>query len=131
MGRRYMIQTKLSTLINSVSIMQQLANSQLNGRTAYTVGKLIKQIENEINLFYETREKVVNRYGMKDENNELIIDEQQYKIDPDHLEEFNAEILNLLDTDIVFNINPIKIEELENLELTPAQMLLIDDFITE
>ena len=126
-----MIETKLSTIVNSIEIMQRLANSPVKGRTAYNIGKIIKKIEQEVNLFYDTRTKIVNKYGVKDENGELIIENDNYKINPDLIEEFNLEVNNLLETVVVINVNPIKLEELAEIEITPAQMILIEDFIQE
>lgn len=126
-----MIETTLAKVVDSIEVMQKLANSQVKGRTAYTISKIIKKIEEEVNLFYDTRMKLVNQYGIKDENGELVIENNNYKINPDTLGEFNKEVTNLLETKITVEVNPINIDELESVELTPVQMIAIEDFITE
>ena len=124
-----MIEVKLSTIINGIEVLQKISNSPIKGRTAYKVGKLLKRIEEEFDLFNESRRKLINRYAIKDEHGEPISDNGSYKIVPELVDDFNNEVNGLLETIVKIDLDPIPIEEIENIEFTPNEIILIDDFI--
>lgn len=124
-----MIEVKLSTIINGIEVLQKISNSPIKGRTAYKVGKLLKRIEEEFDLFNESRRKLINRYAIKDEYGEPVSDNGSYKIMPELVDDFNNEVNGLLETIVKIDLDPIPIEEIENIEFTPNEIILIDDFI--
>ena len=124
-----MIEVKLSTIINSIEVLQKISNSPIKGRTAYKVGKLLKRIEEEFDLFNDSRKKLIDQYALKDKEGDPITEDGSYKISPDKISEFNAEVSGLLDTVVKIDLDPIPIEEIENIEFTPNEIILIDDFI--
>ena len=63
-----MIEIKLKAMLDSTDVLRNLAQKELNGRTAYNSAKLLKQIEEEFSIFNETRQKVVDKYVEHDEN---------------------------------------------------------------
>ena len=124
-----MIEVKLSTIINGIAVLQKISNSPIRGRTAYKVGKLLKRIEEEFDLFNDSRKKLIEQYAITDEYGNPITEDDTYKIIPDKINEFNAEVGGLLDTVVKIDLDPIPIEEIENIEFTPNEIILIDDFI--
>lgn len=124
-----MIEVKLSTIINGIEVLQKISNSPIRGKTAYRVGKLLKRIEEEVDLFNESRKKLIEQYAIKDEYDNPVIENGTYKIIQDKINEFNTEISGLLDTVVKIDLEPIPIEEIENIEFTPSEIILIDDFI--
>lgn len=126
-----MIEIKLATIVNSVEILQKIANSPIKGKTAYKVAKLLRKIEEEMSLFNDGRTKIIDYYAIKDEDNKPIVEDGNFKIDPNKITEFNKEVDNLLNTTISINANPIPLEEIEEIEFTPNEMALIEPFIQE
>lgn len=125
-----MISITLEQLINSSDGLKALSQKPLKARCAYTVGKLLKAADVEISNFNETRMELIKKYGEKDENGELKQDEQgNVHIGTEFVNHFNDELNELLNTTIDINSNKIKIEDLESVNFTPAEMTQLEDFI--
>lgn len=128
-----MITVTLRDAVNNTDILRQLSTMTLKGRTAYDVGKLLKRLEDELNLFTETRTNLINRYANKDENGELVIDPetQEYKFTEENMRAFVDEINAVLDREIEINANKIKLDDLGETTFTPMQMMALEAFIEE
>lgn len=125
-----MITIKLEELINCAEGLKNLSQKQLKARTAYTVGKLLKVADAEMNEFNEARMKLIKKYGEKDENNELITDENEnVHIPNESVEAFNSELQDLLSASIELNANKIKLDDLDDVDFTPSEMTQLDPFI--
>ena len=127
-----MINVKLSIILDSVNILKDLSNKELKGRTAYQVGKLIKKVDEEFTLFNETREKLIHKYAATDEKGEFILDENNsYTFKDDNFNLFMDEINTLIGTEVTIDASPIKLDDISDLEFTPAQMVMLEPFIEE
>lgn len=125
-----MISIKMTDLVNSTTILQKLSNMSLKARLAWQVARLLKAADAEIQSFNETRMDLIKKYGEKDNEGELITDEKgNCKIPPDNSKDFTTELEELLKTEVEINANPIFIEDLENLDFTPAEMNQLAPFI--
>ena len=130
--KKYVIKITLNTILNSQEIFRQLATTPMKAKTAFKIARIIKNAENELEIFNKTRNELLNKYAQRNddgtyvttENNEIIID-------PQKIDECNEDFTNLLNTTIEWTVEKIKIEELENAELTPQQINLINDFLDE
>jgi hypothetical protein len=97
---------------------------------ALQISRLLKEGEREIQNFNEVRTNLINKYGEKDENGELITDENKNcKILNDKIETFSKELNELVDMEIEINSNKISIADLENMDFTPADMAVLEPFI--
>lgn len=127
-----MIEVRLGTILDSMNILKELVDKELKGRTAFQVGKLIKKIDEEFSLFNETREKLIEKYAAKDENDEYILDSNNsYTFKDDNYNKFIEEINTLLNTTVTIEASPIKLDDIAELEFTPAQMVSMEAFIEE
>lgn len=127
-----MIQVKLNTILESMDTLKELAQKELRGRTAYQVGKLIKKIDEEFSLFNETREKLIRKYAAVDEDGEFILNENNaYTFKDNNYNLFMDEINSLVGTEISIDASPIQLDDISDLQFTPAQMVQLDPFIEE
>lgn len=127
-----MIKIKLSKLIDSINVLKELAGKPVRGRTAYQLGKIIKQVDEEFALFNDARLKLIQQYAAKDENGQYKMDaNNQHTFEGENLTKFMKEINSLLDTDVELAASTVKLEDLEELAFTPAQMVQLDAFIEE
>ena len=124
-----MITVTLREIIDGVSTMKNLMNEPLPSRAAFQVAKLAKNMAEEYKNFEEARMKLIQKYGKKDENNELIIDENnQYTVAPENVTIFSNEINELMDTQIELISSPINLDEL-NCDLTPNEIINLMPFL--
>lgn len=125
-----MIKVKISELIDSISTLQKLAQKDFKAKLAWSIARLLKAAEAEIQSFNDTRMDLIRKYGEKDDNGELITDEKgNCTLIKDKVQDFNAELNELLASEIEINANPINIEMLEDLDFTPADMSVLEPFV--
>ena len=125
-----MIKIKLGDLVNSTEVLQKLSQTELKAKLSWSVTKLLKAADKEMQDFNEARMNLIRKYGEKDENGELIMDQNKNcKIPEAGLQEFSAELNELMETEIEINVNPLNIDGLEDKEFTPAEMAILEPFI--
>ena len=126
-----MIEINVSTLINCTQALNELIKKPLKIRTAYKIARLAREVSKELELFNNTKNSLIQKYGEHDENNNLITENNSYKIREDKRKEFVEEYQDMMQQTIQLNIEPITLKELENEEFTPQEISNIIDFIEE
>ena len=125
-----MITLKISDLVNSTETLQKLAQQDFKAKLAWTVARLLKAADVEIQSFNDTRMNLIKKYGEKDENGELKTDEKgNCRILPENLGLFTNELNELMDTEVEINANKIKIDLFEDATFTPKEMTILEPFI--
>ncbi len=125
-----MIKVKILQLINSAEMLQKLSKQDFTAKLAWKIARLLKAAEAEIQSFNETRMTLINKYGEKDENGQLITDEiGNCKIDEASVTEFSKQLNDLLDTEVEINANKMKMEDLEEVKFTPNEIGLLEPFL--
>lgn len=125
-----MISITLEQLINSTDGLKGLSQKSLKARSAYAVSKIIKAADAEMTTFNETRMELIKKYGEKKEDGELNSDENgNVRIPPESLNDFNKELQELLKAPVEINANKIRMEDIGDVEFTPAEMAQLDEFI--
>ena len=125
-----MINVKLEDLVNATEGLKGLSQKQLKARCAYAVGKILKSADAEIQSFNETRMELIKKYGEKAENGELKTEENgNVRIPAEQMEAFSRELRELLDTNVEISANKIKMDDIGEVEFTPAEMAQLENFI--
>ena len=125
-----MIKVKISDLINSTETLQKLSQKDFKAKLAWSIARLLKAAEAEIQEFNTARMNLIKKYGEKDENGELITDDKgNCKIENDVLTEFSEELNELINTDVEINANKIDIELLTDIDFTPSDMAILEPFV--
>ena len=125
-----MIKVKIADLINGTDALRKLSEKDFKAKTAWAIARLLKAAEVEIQSFNETRMELIKKYGEKDENGKLITDENNNcKILPASIEAFSNELNELIMTEVEINANKIDFATLENTELTPSDITILEPFI--
>ena len=124
-----MITIRLNDILNSIPIFREISNKSLPIKTAYQLARLIRELDRESTTFDESRRKIIEKYAERDENGEFKqTEEGNVIIMPEQINACNQEMAELLDTEIEINVEPIEIENLASIELTPAQMFSLEPF---
>lgn len=127
-----MIEITLSELMDSASVMQELAKKPMKTKAAFQTARMMREIEKEYSLFQESRKGLIDKYAEKDENGEPKTDENgNYTVPKNRIEDFNKELKEMLDQTLSLNVEPISIEDLGEADFTPAEMMLLTPFVKE
>lgn len=121
-------------IVNDADFLGTLTNKQLPIKVSYAIAKNISKIEKELEIYSKERQKLVDKYCIKDEKGNNKIDENnQLKIADENLDDWNKSINELLDIEIEIDIHKFNINDLlnSNLDMTPSELILIDYMIEE
>jgi len=124
-----MIKIKLSDVVNATGTFNKIMQQSFKGSLAFKIARLARELDKEMQTFNEERQKIIQKYGNKDENGELIIDENgNIKFDNANIEEINQEFNSLLETELEINADKLPMDSIDNFEITPQEMLNIEVF---
>lgn len=121
-------------IVNDANFLGTLTYKQLPIKVSYAIAKNISKIEKELEIYNKERQKLIDKYCVKDEEGNNLVDENnQLKIDDENLEAWNKDINDLLDIDIDIKIHKFNEMDLlnSNCDMTPAELMLIDYMIEE
>ena len=121
---------KNEVLVNSVQVLRKLNNAELPVRVSYKLAKNIKSIDKELKIYEEEKQKLINKYGEKDEEGKSKVNENGM-INILDTENWNKDIKELLEIEVEINVEKINIDELakSDLKITPSELTLIDYMI--
>lgn len=121
-------------ILNDIHMLNNLSNLELPVKVSYKIAKNIMNIEKELKVYNTQRQKLIDKYCLKDANNQNVIDENNnFTIDNKYLDKWNKKINELLDIEVDIEILTFKIDELmyDNYKMTPSQLMLIDYMIED
>ena len=124
-----MIKIKLNDVVNATETFNKIMQQSFKGSLAFKIARLARELDTEMKTFNEERQKIIQKYGNKDENGELIIDENgNVKFDNADIEEINQDFSSLLETELEINADKLPMDSIDNFEITPQEMLGIEIF---
>ena len=127
-----MIIMTIRDLLNIIPVLRELLEKPFKGAIAFKLARLVRELDKESSLFEFSRQKIAEKYGLRDENNNLITDEEgNIKLQQDKINLCNEEMMNLLNTEISISADKIPISAFEDIEITPAQAIIISSLIED
>lgn len=125
-----MIKVSLNDIVNSSSTFRELSEKQLPIRVAFRIARLIRELDKENTTFENSRRAIIEKYAMRDEAGKIAqADNGNIILQQDKIEDCNNELNELLSAEVEINADKISIEDLEKIEMTPAQVYNIEAFI--
>lgn len=121
-------------ILSSINTLANLSNVQLPVRLAYGVSKNINNIEIELKIYNAEKDKLINKYAVKDATEKIITDKNgNIEIKEENIEAWNRDIIELLSIESEINIHAIKLEDLLKVDynISPAELNSISFMIEE
>ncbi|WP_394898939.1 hypothetical protein [Clostridium paraputrificum] len=113
-------------LVNSVGVLSKLTNLELPIKLSYAFSKNITKIDTELRVYNMEREKLLNKYGEKDEEGKLKLSEKG-EVNILDRENFNKEIAELLKCESEIDIHLIDLDKVDaKINITPGELIVID-----
>lgn len=113
-------------LVNSVGVLSKLTNLELPLKLSYAFSKNITKIDAELKAYNIEREKLLNKYGEKDEEGKLKLSEKG-EVNILDRENFNKEIAELLQCESEIDIHLIDLDKVDaKINITPGELMIID-----
>ena len=127
-----MIKLTLNDIINATETFNTIMGQSFKGALAFKIARLARELNKEMETFNEQRRKIIDEYGIKDEDGNLKPDENgNVQIIPDKISEFNEEFSNLLNTEVEINADKLPMDKIDDFDITPQQMLTLEIFFEE
>lgn len=116
-----------------VDIYEKIKNTTLPIKVGYKLAKLAVQCQKEMDIYQSQLNKIIQEYGARDENGQLIQTENGdgIKIKEDKIQECQEKLNELSTLEIEINESPISIEALENVELSLDEIGALSSFLSE
>ena len=125
-----MIKTTINEILNVTPVLRELAVKPFKGVMTFKIARLIRELDKETALFEESRAKLAEKYGVKNENGVLDISEEgTIKLQEDKINECNEELTSLLLTEVEINAEVLPVSAFDNIEISPIQAIALENFI--
>ena len=124
---------KMSQISEFQRFYESIKNIKLSLKTAYKLNKLITQISNESSFYQQKFTEIINDFGKRNENGELIYssDKTSIEIADDRRLECQQKIEELQNLEVDIEGVEFTTEELEGINLTISEMGCLMPFIKE
>lgn len=117
-----MIKLTGNNIMTITPVLRELVNKPFKGSISFKLMRLMKKIDEESKTLEGVRNNLLKKYGKKNQDGILTIQE-------DKIEECNKELEELINTEIEINAEKIPVSAFEKIEITPAQALAIETII--
>lgn len=124
-----MIKIKLGELPKVVESLVSLHKRDFKAKTSYRIARLSKKIFNEFEILNVERMKLIEKYGLKDENGKLITTDGHYQFED--LKAFEKEIKELFESEIQLDIEPLSIDDFGDTEVSPSELMGLEKLLKE
>ena len=121
-------------IVNTINTLGELNNAKLPVKVAYAITKNINKINTELKAYNEEKTKLINKYGEKDEEGKLKVDENGIiHLKEEFIEDYNRDIKELLSIENEIDIHMIQLDDLLNSDynISPAELMTIDFMIKD
>ena len=127
-----MITITVNDLLNVIPVLRELINKPFKGATAFKRARLMREFDKETTLFEESRQKLAEKFGERNEDGNLVLDKNgNVQLKPEKFEECNEEMISLLNTALEINAEKIPISAFDDIEITPTQAIIISSIICD
>lgn len=124
------MKTKLANVKMMEQSLSKLVDKELNIKVAYKLSKTLKVIGEELSELEEARQKLVKKYSDKTKTDkDSEVNEQDLKVSKENEQKFFKEYSQLLEEEVEFDVQPISIEKLEDVSLSPRDISFLSDII--
>lgn len=119
-----MFKVTVKNVMDGMDALKTLMGKNLKARTAYKVGRLARDVEDELNEVNKTYREIVTKYGEPSENNP-----DEYVVPNERINEYNNEINEFMATELELTVDKIPMKELEDENFTPSEIIRLEPFM--
>lgn len=116
-------------LMAVMPIIQKLGDAELSLKMAIDVANVVQAFSKPFEITEKKRMAIISKYAEKDENGEPIVQEGG-TVHISDVQEFNNEIVELMNTDLDIDCKPLDLDILanEDIKIKANEYLLLKEF---
>lgn len=108
--------------------LKELYEKELSMSTSYSIVKNIRSVEEEYKIITDKKNKLVNKYGVKDKSGELVTLENG-NIKLNDVESFAKDLDELMEIDSNISLIKIKFNDLSGIKLSPKAIMFLEPIL--
>lgn len=112
---------KIRQVVDALPSLQKLAGQDLSIKKLYKISKLLGNLDGEVAFYNEQRNKILSQH--------CDIVGNQYVPKAENMDKLNAELNELLDTDIECDVKEVALGDNENIKLSYNDLMALKGFI--
>lgn len=124
-----MITLTYNDILNNNNFFKELCDIKMPAPAAIEVAKLINNLEEKNYEFETERQKLIKEYAKRNTSGDIIEENGEVVIQSAHRQDFINKLNQLRNTSITINNEPLKVNILKTIEMTPRQALNFMVFI--
>ena len=119
-------------LTDSVGALNELSTRPMKVQPGYRIAKAIKEVNSQLEPFYEVRDKLIKKHkGKTDQGPEIIFSEDSEEQE-EIKEKFIEELKPVMEEEVSLNgIKPLSLKKLGSMEIQPWVFVNLDWFLVE
>jgi len=121
------ITLKLHEIVNAQPAFNRLAATDLSIKVGYWIAKRLSKIERELKDYNKKLQDLYKKYKTEPVENEP----GKVQITKGDREAFGGDVEELHNIDVILDIDPIKLADIEDAKLPVGDLMLLDKFIVE
>ena len=104
-------------------------DKEIPAKTAYWLSKALKELGSEFEAMEKARQTLVNKYAKKDDEDQLIVEDNQYVMED--MAAFNAEFIELAEQEIEIKYKPISVDQLGDIQIKGTDLFKLGKLIKD
>lgn len=118
-------------LIKAKEVLEPLLQQKVSPKLSYKIMKFVSKIEVEETFYNSKLKEIINKYGLKDSNDEFVTSDGGIKIIDGLQEECKSALIELDSTEVENPNIKFTLDELSEIKLSAIDMFALDAFIDE
>lgn len=124
---------QIKAALTMLDTLEKIKTKQMPIQISYRIARLIPILEKEKQVYFETLRNLIEKYGMRDENDNLKISEDGNSIPiiPEFKEQCYSEMTELEETMIEIDLPLFSISEFNDVDLSIEDIINLNPILSE
>ena len=118
-------------IINIINSINELMNEKLPTKVGWNISKNLRKLDASFKTYIELENKLVKEYAIKDDNGEIVLDNNNPKFAPNNKEKYLKERQELLNCEDEFDFLTINLSDLNNINIKPSILFNLEFMIAD
>lgn len=118
---------ELNNITNSLDVL--INEKEIHIKISYKLSKLYKKLIEELEQYEKNRMKLINKYGNKDLDGNLIVKDNIVELSD--IQKFQFEFNELNNIEIEISFEQIDIQDFGDIKIAPKHLIVLDKLIKE
>ena len=123
----------LNEIMAMTKSLNVILEKELSVKPAYWLARFLGKVESEMKAMEKARLKLISKYAKKDKDGKPLQKKgtDQFDITEENVVKFTEEFDELCKEEVEIDFNPIKLDDLGDIKLTPSVLIHLGKIIVE